>query len=210
MRTMKSINIVLESTISMITPTKLKKKFDFFLIFQVLLFSSIHFSWSLVTPLIYKLQGLYWTTILISVVCILNRISSIFTPLFKEMKLGDLYKLIICLDFIYLASINLYFYNTELFLYIECGLGIIYSILLSAFYINYKAYIAEKYSINTLKEYEYTYTVYTGIFCTLGYLFVILIEYLLPHLIIVIFDIMLFMVIIFQLYNHKKYYSKMK
>lgn len=207
---MKSINIVLESTISRITPTKLKKKFDFFLILQLLLFSSIHFSWSLVTPLIYKLQGLYWTTIIISVFCILNRISSIFTPLFKNIRLSTLYKFIICLDFIYLFTINIYFFDTELFLYIECSIGILYSILVTSFYINYKVYIAEKYSINTLKEYEYTYNVYTGIFCTVGYLFVILIEYILPHLIIVIFDIMLFMVIIFQLYNHKKYYSKIK
>ena len=89
-------------------------------------------------------------------------------------------------------------------------MGILYSILLSAFLINYKAYVAEKYSINILKEYEYTYAVFTSIFCTIGYIFVIILEYFIPHLIILIFDIMLFIVILFQLYNHKKYYSKIK
>ena len=92
------------------------KKFDDFIKIQLFVLFIITLSWSLVLPIVTKLQGLMWTTSMISIYLILQKLSVFVMPYFKNSSLKISYSILIALDFAYMLSMFIYFVNVELFI----------------------------------------------------------------------------------------------
>ena len=188
------------------------KKFDSFIKTQLLVIFINSLGWALMLPIITKLQGLLWTTSIISSYLILHKISAFLIPLFKDIALKELYKRLIILDCLYLFSIPIYFYSPLVFLYTEATLMIIYGIILSVFGINYDAYLMDTYQTNIFKDMQYIERMSMAIAGIAGYCIVILVDILSSDLDIslIVFICLLSISILFQLYNYKYYWIKVE
>jgi hypothetical protein len=175
---------------------------------QLAIILIINLGWALIIPLVYKMQGLMWTTSMISGYLILSRATGLVSPYFRNIELKQSYLNLIILDFFYMISINLYYFSGELFLQVEAFLGIIYSVFLTVFHINYNAYVMDKYETEIYKDMKYCETAAASIAGILGYSIVILLENSFgSRNSIFIFEVILILAFWLQIYNYKKYYS---
>ena len=187
---------------------KYYRSFDGFLKMQLAIILIINLGWALIIPLVYKMQGLMWTTSMISGYLILSRATGLVSPYFRNIELKQSYLNLIILDFFYMISINLYYFSGELFLQVEAFLGIIYSVFLTVFHINYNAYVMDKYETEIYKDMKYCETAAASIAGILGYSIVILLENSFgSRNSIFIFEVILILAFWLQIYNYKKYYS---
>ncbi len=119
------------------------KDFDDFLKTQIIIVGLISFVWALIIPLITKLQGMLWTTSIISAYLIAQKASAFIYPYFKDMKINKCYKSLIILDILYAISLTIYFVNINVFVYVEALLTLVYGIIISVFTINYNTYVGK-------------------------------------------------------------------
>jgi hypothetical protein len=187
---------------------KYYRSFDGFLKMQLAIILIINLGWALIIPIVYKMQGMLWTTSMISGYLILSRATGLVSPYFRNVELKQSYLNLIILDFFYMLSINIYYFSGELFLHVEAFLGIVYSIFLTVFHINYNAYVMDKYETEIYKDMKYCETAAASIAGILGYSIVILLENSFgSRNSIFIFEIILILAFWLQIYNYKKYYS---
>ena len=86
------------------------KTFDRFIIDQFIFRFSILYIWTLITPIIYKLQWLFWTTSMISFYLICTRSAGLFVPYFKNTTLKNHIGFDTVRHFIYSSYITIFFY----------------------------------------------------------------------------------------------------
>lgn len=187
-------------------------KFDEFLKMQLFVIAVISLSWALILPVVMKLQGLLWTASIISAYLILQKLSVFVYPYFRDWSLKQSYGYMITLDFIYLFSLPLYFYDPLVFIYTEACLMVVYGLILNVFGINYNAYLMERYSKNIFKDNQYLERIYMALAGIVGYCVVIIGEWFTNDLgiIILIFMGILSLNLAIQLYNYNKYWIKLE
>ena len=183
-------------------------KFDEFIKVQLFVLFIVTFSWSLVLPMVIKLQGVYWTTTMISMYLILQKISIFWIPFFKEISLKKSYKILIVLDLIYMLSMVIYFYDVSVFIYAEAILMVLYGLSVSIFSINYKIYIMKSYSENVFKDTQYVEQLVIGTAGMFGYMIVILVGEITHDMDVNIKVFMIFILfnLLIQFNNYKKYW----
>lgn len=186
--------------------------FDQFIKMQLYAITIVSLSWSLMVPIIIKLQGVLWTASIISGYLIIQKLSVFIYPYFKNWLLKQSYKYLIILDVFYMLSLPLYFYDPLIFIYVEAGLVVIYGLIMNVFGINYDAFLMNKYSTNIFKDIQYVERIYMASAGIVGYLIVIVIELFTEKLdtIILIFFVMLGFNLVIQIYNYKKYWVELK
>ncbi len=186
------------------------KDFDSFIKMQLLVIFVISLSWALILPIVTKLQGLLWATSIISAFMIIHKLAAFIMPYFKGVSLRVSYRNLIILDFLYLASVPLYFYDPLVFLYTESALMVIYGIIMSIFGINYDAYLMERYQTKTFKDVQYLERMTMAVSGIIGYLIVIAIDILSKDMgtSIKVFIVLLTINLVFQVYNYKYYWNK--
>ena len=84
--------------------------FDSFLRWQLGVGLMNRLVWALCIPVIHKMQGMYWTTAYISVYMICMQASGLIFPLFRGMRLRELYQVNIVLNVVYFLSLFLCLY----------------------------------------------------------------------------------------------------
>jgi hypothetical protein len=170
----------------------------------------ISLSWSLILPVITKLQGLLWTTSIISIFLILTKLSAFVAPYFKKSNLLKTYRNLIILDFLYLFSLWTYFVDPLLFLYVEGTLMLVYTVIMSVFGIKYDAYIMNTYNNDIFEDVQYAERISMAIASIIGYLIVILIDLITKDLNTTIFTFVVILIInlAFQVYNYIYYWKK--
>ena len=131
------------------------KSFDSFLKWQLFSGFVASLTWSLSIPIVHKLQGLYWSTAYISLYLIFVRVSGLILPFFKGSRLRNLYLTTIFLNVVYAVSLFLYFYDIHLFLWVEVGLGILYSVVGPLMGIGWDVYVVRKYSDEVFEDFRY-------------------------------------------------------
>lgn len=185
------------------------KEFDDFLKMQLWIAALLSFSWALVLPVVFKLQGMLWTASIISAYLIIQKLSVFIYPYFKHWNLKSSYARMIVLDVAYLAALPLYFYDPLVFIYVEGGLMIVYGLIMNVFGINYDAYLMDHYKKEIFKDVQYLERMYMAAAGILGYFIVIIGEALTSDLgnIILIFMGILIVNLGIQLYNYKTYWT---
>ena len=188
------------------------KKFDKFIKFQLFVLFIVTLSWSLVIPLVTKLQGMLWTTSMISIYLILHKLSVFIMPYFKKISLKTSYKTLIILDVVYMLSMFVYFIDIELFVYIEAIIVVIYGLCVSVFGINYSMYVMKKYDEHIFKDTQYLEQIAMAIAGILGYLIVIIVGELIQDMGVNIKIFMMFIIVnlLIQLFNYKKYWQNLQ
>lgn len=184
------------------------KHFDNFLKTQILIIAIISFNWALIIPLITKLQGLLWTTSIISAYLILQKCSAFIYPYFQSTKINKAYFIMIMLDIVYTISLGLYFIDTTIFLYTEAVLMLLYGIVMNVFGINYDTYIMRAYDNETFKTLQYMERISMALAGIFGFFIVIILDILTQDMnkIVITFMFISIIVIIAQLLNYKKYW----
>ena len=184
------------------------QNFDQFIKMQLYMVATVSLSWSLMVPIIIKLQGVLWTASIISGYLIIQKLSVFIYPYFKNWLLKQSYKYLIILDVFYMLSLPIYFYDPLIFIYVETGLVVIYGLIMNVFGINYDAFLMNKYSTNIFKDIQYVERIYMACAGIVGYLLVIVIELFTEKLdtIILIFFVMLGFNLVIQIYNYKNYW----
>lgn len=186
------------------------RNFDRFLKDQIIIGFFIHSVWALVVPLVYKLQGLLWTTTLISIYLVLMKAAGTIVPLFRNTPLKKVYKTIMILNVAYAAASCLYFYNQNLFLWTEVILSIAFAINSQLLHISWDLYVIKKYKNNTFGNYKYCATFRDGIGGMIGYSLVAVIYcFLNEKQSMTLFIGMMSLVFLIQLYNYNKHYKDM-
>jgi len=84
----------------------------------------------IIAPVINKYQGVYFTTQLITIIMILHQFSSKFLEkINQKFKIGELYKIMIFVQFLEVSILSIYFYDFKLMIYIysffEIFLGLV-------------------------------------------------------------------------------------
>ena len=74
------------------------QNFDQFIKMQLYMVATVSLSWSLMVPIIIKLQGVLWTASIISGYLIIQKLSVFIYPYFKNWLLKQSYKYLIILD----------------------------------------------------------------------------------------------------------------
>lgn len=168
--------------------------------------------WSLIIPIMFKLQGFYWTTSFIAVYLIIQQLAKLSVPFFKWMTLKQVYKTLIILDFIYFFSSLTYFYDKHLFLYIEASLAMIFPILIEIFHINYNVYVVNNYSKDVYETISYIGSMMLSLGGILGYVTVIITDLLWSKedYSMILFCILFILVLIIQVLNFRKNYYNIK
>lgn len=200
------MSVILEAAVKNLI--RYYKSFDDFLKMQLLIILIINLGWALIIPIVFKMQGLLWTTSMISFYLILSRATGLLSPYFRNVELKQSYFNLISLDFLYMLSINVYYFNKECFLYIEALLAVFYSIFFTVFQINYNAYIMSKYETDIYKDMKYCESAASSIAGILGYATVIFLEHTIGSSnSIIAFEVILIFAFWLQIYNYKKYYN---
>ena len=191
---------------------KIYKDLDEFLRMQIIIVGLISFSWALIIPLVTKLQGMLWTTSLISAYLIAQKASAFLFPYFKNMKINKCYKILIILDVFYATSLTIYFYNQEIFILVEAFLALIYGVIISVFTINYNTFVMKKYSRDIFKEIQYIEKISISVAGILGFLFVIFLDFILndTNKIIPTFILISSTIVIIQIFNYNKFWKNLK
>ena len=183
-------------------------KFDNFLKMQLLIVFIISFCWSLVIPIVTKLEGLLWSTSLISFFMILNKLSVFVSPYLKKLSLKETYKYLVYLDIAYFGSIFLYFIDPLWFLYFDSILMLIYSVIMNVFGINYDAFLMKNYNETIFKDIQYIERMIMASAGIFGLIIVIFIGYFFSlNILMITFSIFLFINVCFQIYNYKTFWK---
>ncbi len=186
-------------------------KFDNFLKMQILIIACISFNWSLIIPLITKLQGLLWATSMISVYLILQKAMAFIYPYFQSLKINKAYALLIILDIIYTGSLSIFFINIEIFLYVEGILMLLYGIMINVFGINYDTYLMKSYDSETFKSLQYIERMAMALAGIMGFFVVILIDLITHDMnqIVITFIVISAIVVIIQIVNYKRFWRNL-
>jgi hypothetical protein len=185
--------------------------FDQFLKDQLMIGLFIQCTWALVSPLIYKLQGLLWTTTYISIYMILMRMAGLFVPYFKGTHIKKAYKSIIFLNVLYVIATVLYFYDQNVFLWTESVLSVLFCINSVVLGIGWDVYVVDKYKKETFENFKYCATFRDGLGGIGGYSVVILIySFLDEYQSMKLFVFLMLFVLLLQLYNYVRHYKEME
>ena len=184
---------------------------DKFIKVQLFVLFIVTLSWSLVIPIVTKLQGLLWTTSMISVYLILHKLSVFIMPYFKKISLKTSYKTLIVLDIVYMLSMFIYFIDIDMFIYTEAILVVVYGLCVSVFGINYSMYVMKKYDEHIFKDTQYLEQIAMAIAGIIGYLIVIVVGEIIQDMgaNIKIFMVFILLNLFIQLYNYKKYWKNL-
>ena len=112
-------------------------------------------SWTLSVPIVHKLQGIHWSTAYISFSLLLYMSAGMFVHMFKGVKLKALYKVMMILNMLYFFSLFIYFYDVDLFLYIEVMLGLCHALYGPLLRISYELHVINKYEDKTFEMFKY-------------------------------------------------------
>ena len=183
-------------------------KFDDFLKAQLLLLIVTSLSWSLIVPIIIKLQGLLWTTSIIAAYLIIGKMAIFIMPYVKNTKLKTLYKIRFVLEFIYFLSLSLYFIEPVYFLYMESSLAVIYGIFMQTFLINYNTFLIDEYNSKVFQDTQYIEKLFLSGASAIGLLIVIIIDYITPSIDdnIKVFAIFIAISLCLQFLNYMKFW----
>lgn len=184
------------------------KLLDRFLKDQLIIGFFIQCIWTLITPIIYKLQGSLWTTTYISIYLIMMRISGLIIPYFKGAHIKTVYRNIVLLNFIYFISIYLYFYNKNIFLFVESILSVFFTINSILLGITWDIHVVKKYPMEIYENYKYIATFRDSLGGITGYSLVIIMSIFLNETQSVkTFSFMMVFVLILGIYNYNKHYK---
>jgi hypothetical protein len=101
---------------------------------------------TMIAPILVKLEGLYFTVSLITIIMILKNISSKFLePLSNKLILGTVWKLAIFAHFINLILLLLYFYDKKIMIYFYSFFAIIAELIFSLYGIKLNNQFVKKY-----------------------------------------------------------------
>jgi len=180
------------------------KKFDSFIKMQFKVTFLLTFSYSLLIPLITKLQGLEWSIVIISSFFIFRQLSNFALPIFKKVRTKTLYGFLIIFDVVYLMTMFIFFFNPIVFLYVESIILIVYGVIVNAFFISYEPFLLKNYE-KDYKNIQYTNKIIVSIANILGFVIVIIINKMFDNLNynVILFIIMTTITITFQIYNIK-------
>lgn len=186
-------------------------KFDNFLKTQILIIACISFNWSLILPLITKLQGLLWATSMISAYLILQKASAFIYPYFQSLKINVAYAGLIILDIIYTISLSVFFVDPGIFLYIEGVLMLLYGIVMNVFGINYNTYLMRAYDNDTFKSLQYVERMAMAFAGIIGFGVVILFDLITHDMnkIVMTFMVISIIVVIIQILNYKRFWTNL-
>lgn len=186
------------------------KNFDRFLRDQLVIDFFIQCTWALVYPLIHKMQGMFWSTMYISLYFVLLKIAGLFIPMFKGTHIKVSYLSIVCLNFLYLCCSCLYFWDSEVFLFAELFLTILYCINNAVLQIGWDLHIVEKYSTQTFENYKYCVSFRDAISGIGGNALVILVYSLLSEeQSMMLFVGVMGIAIVVELRNYYRHYHRM-
>lgn len=188
------------------------KKLDKFLVDQLHIKLLIVYIWSVIVPIMMKLQGVYWTTSIIAIYLIMQQCSKLLVPYFRWLSLKKVYFWLICLDFIYAATSWTYFVNPELFLFCEAILACLFPILIEIFGINYNLYVVKKYSKSEYETIQYLNSMVFSVGGIAGYLTSMVAELIWnkQEYSMKMFCCMFIIILVFQVLNYRKNYMEMK
>lgn len=187
------------------------KKFDNFIKVQLFVLFIVTLSWSLVLPIVTKLQGLMWTTSMISAYLILHKLSVFIMPYFKKVSLKSSYMSLIILDIVYLLSMVIYFIDVEYFIYTEAILVVVYGLAVNIFGINYRLYIMDRYKANIFKDTQYSEQIAMAVAGIIGYAIVILVGEVTQDMgmSIKVFMVFILFNLAIQVHNYKNYWASL-
>ncbi len=185
--------------------------FDTFLKHQLLIGLLIGLTWSLIIPLIHKLQGMYWTTTYISIYLVLMRSSGLFVPYLKGLGIKEAYIYLMILNIFYAFGTYFYFIDKDLFLWIEVILTVMFGIMSQVFHISWDLYIVDKYGTETFEDYKYSTSVRDSIggiggYSLAGFVYAVLDQ----DNAMMLFVIATVLTLIIQFINYCKYYINME
>lgn len=184
------------------------KLLDRFLKDQLIIGFFVSCIWTLIAPIIYKLQGTLWTTTYISIYLIMMRTGGLIVPYFKGAHIKTVYKNMVLLNLLYSVSIYFYFYNKNIFLFVESILSILFvinSILLS---ITWDVHVVKKYPIDIYENYKYIATFKDSLGGITGYSLVIIMSFFFNESQSVkTFSFMMIFVLILGIYNYNTHYK---
>ena len=187
------------------------KEFDEFLKDQLAIGLFIQCTWALISPIIHKLQGTIWTTTYISIYLIMMRSAGLVVPYFKGTHIKVAYRTIVFLNILYVAATLLYFYDQNIFLITESFLSIgfcVNSVLLG---IGWDLHVINNYDKTIYENFKYVATFRDSLGGIGGYSTVIIIYYFLnQRQSMMLFIFMMLFVLLIQILNYKKHYSKME
>ena len=129
-----------------------------FLKWQLCIGFVISLAWSLCVPILHKLQGVYWSTAFISVYLALDRVSGMLVPLFRGERASSLrvlFQLGMALDLLYVFGLLLYFYDVQVFLLVEIGLGMCFGVLNPLWKICYDMHVVTHYKAEVYEDFLY-------------------------------------------------------
>ena len=187
------------------------KLFDIFIRDQLLLRLVLFFVWTLISPIIHKLQGMLWTTSLISFYLICTRSAGLFVPYFKGMGLKKIYVGFLILDTLYIIATSMYFWSPFYFLWMEVFLSVLFLICSELFSITFNLYIVEKYGKEIFEDVSYCSSLIFSIAGISGFATVMVTSYFMEEWqSIVLFISLLSMCLILQILNYFKHYIYME
>jgi len=187
------------------------KSFDRFLKDQLMIGLYIQCTWALISPIIMKLQGMLWTTTYISIYLIMMRLGGLISPYFKGTHVKKSYSTIIFLNFVYVFSTLLYFYDQLFFLWTESFLSIFFCVNSIVLHIGWDVYVVDKYKKEVFEQYKYCATFRDGVAGIGGNLIVIVIFYFLnENQSIALFIFLMIFALMLQLYNYFIHYRDME
>lgn len=185
------------------------KNFDDFIKMQIFVIFIVALGWSLILPIITKLQGLLWAASFISLFMIIGQLRSFICPFFKHWPLKKSYALLVINGGVYFLSLPIYFYDVNVFLVVEAIIVAIHGIIVSIFTINYDAFIIKRYDTEIFKDIQYLESIAFSLGNVLGFSIVALIDVITKDLNIVISICMMILCInlIIKTYNYKVFWK---
>ena len=187
------------------------KNFDVFIKDQLLIRMIIFYVWTLIVPIIYKLQGMLWSTSLISLYLICTRSAGLFVPYFKGTSLKTVYLGFLILDTLYILATCMYFYNPVYFLWTEVFLTIFFLICSEVFAITFDLYIVTKFGKDVFEDMSYCSSLIFSISGIFGFTTVMATSlFITEGQSIKLFIILLIMCLILQTLNYFKHYKDME
>jgi len=187
------------------------KNFDSFLKWQIVVGLSFNLTWALCIPIMHKLQGLYWSTAVISFYLVLMRASGLILPYFKGISLKQLYYYDMILNFVYSLSIILYFWDVNYFLWAEVVMSIFFSVFGPLLGISWEVYVVKNYKKETFEDYKYVGAFRSSLGGILGSGLVFLLSFFMEiEGMLKFFGVAMIFMLIIQYLNWNKHYKHME
>ena len=167
-------------------------------------------SWSLIIPVVVKLQGLLWALSVIAFYKIVKHMGNFLLPLLNNIELKDAYRYIIIMDALYLICIPLYFVDTETFLIAEAINMVAYTVISNKFHVIYNRFVALRYIESVYNHIQNAERMIHSVASIIGYLIVISVEYISSNIEVAIytFIVILLVNLTFQYYNYLTYWNE--